>query len=399
MRAAQVDPAPGTCYFNADKPSLDASFILRYKSGAGGFDRLVEAGFPLTLDSPAAPGRKWTFSLIPAYLDSGSAPSLPYAGNFFKQVNGGPKQNEPVTSLWAVKPEVGFQQEGPVRYGFLLGTSFLGGPVAPLPTWTAGASGRNWLVNVHQLEVDASILSYVGQRDPYTDKKWGRVLRTGIDGEIRFEPRPAYWLSFAAGYDYLWGQNTWSNQAVFGNASFGKTMAWGPGDLSAGLFATAGHYRRNTGFFTYGHGGYFSPDFFFMTGPTVRYRTAPCSTYSLDARASAGYMYYRTQESPHYPLFDESLSALNGPARADAAGTYSGERASRPGLSGKIRAVKLFGNRWIGSAFLSFNNAASYNEWRAGVSLQYFFDSIANAGEFRHFLLREPEDRFQRHPR
>jgi hypothetical protein len=40
--------------------------------------------------------------------------------------------------------------------------------------------------------------------------------------------------------------------------------------------------------------------------------------------------------------------------------------------------VKLFGNHWL----------------RA--SLQYFFDSITNAGEFRHFLLREPEDRFQR---
>jgi thioredoxin-like negative regulator of GroEL len=399
VRAAQIDPEAGTCYFNADKPSIDASLFFRYKSGSDGFDKLIEADFPATFDYPASPGRKWTFSLIPTYLSSGSAPSLPYAGNFFKQVNGGPKQNDLITSLWAVKPEIAFRQEGPVRYGFLLGTSFIGGAVSPLPTFTAGASGRNWLVNVHQLQVDESILSYAGQRDPYTDKKWGRVLRAGVDGEVNFEPRPAYWLSFAGGYDYLWGQNVWSNQAVFGNASFGKTFPWGPGDLSAGLFATAKHFQHNTSFFTYGHGGYFSPDFFFMTGPTLRYITTPCATYSIDARASAGYMYYKTKDSPHYPLFDENLSALNGPARADATGSYSGDKVSRLGFSGKIRAVKLFGNRWIGSTFLSFNNAASYNEWRTGVSLQYFFDSIANAGEFRHFLLREPEDRFQRFTR
>jgi thioredoxin-like negative regulator of GroEL len=399
VRAAQTYPERGTCYYNADKPSIEGSFLLRYKSGSDGFDKLIEADFPVTFDYPMFYGKKWSFSLIPAYLDSGSAPSVPYAGSYYKYVNGGPKQNDLVTSLWAVKPEIGFQMEGPVRYGFLLGTSFIGGPVSPLPTFTAGASGKNWLINVHQLQVDESLLSYAGQKDPYTAKEWGRVLRTGIDGNISFEPWPFYWLIFSAGYDYLWGENVWSNQSVFGNASFGKILRWGPGDLSAGWFATVKHYQRNTNFFTYGHGGYFSPEIFFMTGPTLRYKTTPCATCSIDAQVSAGYMYYKTKDSPHYPLFDDNLSTLSGSAQGDATGTYSGENVSRLGLGGKVRGVKLFGNHWLGSAYLGFNNASSYNEWRMGISLQYFFDSITNAGEFRHFLLREPEDRFQRYTR
>jgi hypothetical protein len=244
--------------------------------------------------------------------------------------------------------------------------------------------------------VDESLLSYAGQKDPYSDRKWGRVLRTGIDGNISFEPWPSYWLVFSAGYDYLWGENVWSNQSIFGNASLGKNLRLGPGDLSAGWFVTLKHYRRNTNFFTYGHGGYFSPEIFFMTGPTLRYRTTPCATHSIDAQVSAGYMYYKTQDSPHYPLFDDNLSALSGSAQGDATGTYSGETVSRLGFSGKVRGVKLFGNHWLGSAYLGFNNASSYNEWRGGISLQYFFDSITNVGEFRHFLLREPEDRFQK---
>jgi thioredoxin-like negative regulator of GroEL len=399
VRAAQTYPERGTCYYNADKPSIEGSFLLRYKSGSDGFDKLIEADFPVTFEYPMFYGKKWSFSLIPAYLDSGSAPSVPYAGSYYKYVNGGPKQNDLVTSLWAVKPEIGFQMEGPVRYGFLLGTSFIGGPVSPLPTFTAGASGKNWLINVHQLQVDESLLSYAGQKDPYTAKEWGRVLRTGIDGNISFEPWPFYWLIFSAGYDYLWGENVWSNQSVFGNASFGKILRWGPGDLSAGWFATVKHYQRNTNFFTYGHGGYFSPEIFFMTGPTLRYKTTPCATCSIDAQVSAGYMYYKTKDSPHYPLFDDNLSTLSGSAQGDATGTYSGENVSRLGLGGKVRGVKLFGNHWLGSAYLGFNNASSYNEWRMGISLQYFFDSITNAGEFRHFLLREPEDRFQRYTR
>ena len=399
VRAAQTYPERGTCYYNADKPSIEGSLLFRYKSGSDGFDKLIEADFPVTFDYPLFYGKKWSFSLIPAYLDSGSAPSVPYAGSHYKYVNGGPKRNDLVTSLWAVKPEVGFQMEAPVRYGFLLGTSFIGGPVSPLPTFSVGASGKNWLINVHQLQVDESLLSYAGQKDPYTDKEWGRVLRTGIDGNISFEPWPYYWLVFSAGYDYLWGENVWSNQSIFGNASFGKTLRWGPGDLSAGWFATFKHYQRNTNFFTFGHGGYFSPEVFFITGPTLRYKTTPCATCSIDASASVGYMYYETKDSPHYPLFDEDLSALSGSSRADATGRYSGENVSRLGLSGKVRGVKLFGKHWLGSAYLGFNNASSYNEWRMGISLQYFFDSITNAGEFRHFLLREPEDRFQRFSR
>ena len=50
-------------------------------------------------------------------------------------------------------------------------------------------------------------------------------------------------------------------------------------------------------------------------------------------------------------------------------------------------------------SFLGFNNSSTYKEWRTGVSLPYCFDSIVNAGEFRHFLLRESEDRSQRYAR
>jgi len=388
-----------SCYYNADKPSLDFSLLYRSKSGTKGFDRLNELNLPITLDNPARWGKKWTFSLLPTYLNSGSAESNPRAGSYYRYLNGEPKRNDLVESLWLVKPELGFQQEGPILYGFLLGTSFIGGPVSPLPAFTAGLKGKNWLVQAHQLQVDESILSYAGQKDPYSDRKWGRVLRTGVEGEINFEPLPYTWLSLSAGYDYLWGEEVWSNHTLWGNASFGKTLNLYPGDLSLGWFATVKHFERNTSFFTFGHGGYFSPKIFFMSGPTVRFRTTPCATFSFDGSISGGYLYYRTEDSPHYPLFSDDLSRLNESAGNDARAKYTGEDASKLGVSGKVRIVKLLGRHWIGSAFVGFNNAADYNEWRAGVSLQYFFDSIGNGGEFRHFLLREPEDRFQRFSR
>ena len=393
IRAAQTDLEPcKPCYANAGKPSLDFSFFYRYKSGDDGFSKLTETSFPITLDLPVRYGKKWTFSLIPTYLNSGSAPSFPYGGSYYRFLNGDPKVQDWETSLRVWKPELGFESEGAIKYGFLLGSSFFNAPVNPLPTFIAGATGESWLLQVHQQQVDESILSYAGQQDPYRDQTWGRVLRAGIEGEIRFVPLPSYWVTFTGGYDYFYGQDVWSNQGVWGNGSFGKTIAFGPGDLSLGLFATAKHFQRNTNFFTFGHGGYFSPEIFFMTGPTARFQTPSCSTSSLDARLSFGYLYYQTRESPHYPLLGGGGSGLNPSAQTDAAGTYAGENRSKLGINGRLRGVKLLGDRWIGSGFVSFNNSSGYNEWRAGVSLQFFFDRICNVGEFRHFLKRHPFD-------
>ncbi len=64
MRAAQTYPERGTCYYNADKPSIEGSLLFRYKSGSDGFDKLIEADFPVTFDYPLFYGKKWSFSLI-----------------------------------------------------------------------------------------------------------------------------------------------------------------------------------------------------------------------------------------------------------------------------------------------------------------------------------------------
>lgn len=390
VTAAQIYGGQETCYYNADKASIALGANLRYHTGDEGLSQLLEISIPLTLDLPRPMGKNFTLALIPTHLRSGSASALPYAGTYYRYLNGGAKTHALETSLSLIRPEVGFQAEGPFRYGFLLGTTFWNAPISPLPTFSAGLAGKNWILRMDQRLVDESILSYAGLTDPYSGKTWGRVLRTGLEGEITFAPWPTYWLSFGAGYDYRWGKDVWSNQSLSGNVSLGRTFGLDPGNLSIGAFAKVSHFQRNTDFFTYGHGGYFSPRFFFMTGPTLRFQTHPCRTYGIDARISGGYLYFRTDGAPHYPLFDGNLVSLNAPARNDATGSYRGETQSKLGLDGRIRVKKLLAKRLIASAYGSIQSTSDHQEWQFGVGLEYFFDSVFNVEEFAHFLRRDP---------
>jgi tetratricopeptide (TPR) repeat protein len=390
VTAAQTDGRTDTCYYSADKPSIEIGGHLRHKTGDEGLSQLTEISLPIILDHPSRIGKNWSFSLIPTHLSSGSSPGFPYAGKYYRFLNGIPKSHDLETSLWLVRPELGFQKEGPVHYGFLLGTTFWNAPISPMPTLSAGISGKSWMIRLDQQSVDESILSYAGLTDPYGGEKWGRVLKTGLEGETTFIPDPPYWLHLAAGYHYLWGKAVWSNQSVFGTVSLGRTWRLWPGELSLGGFAHAKHFQRNTNFFTYGHGGYFSPEVFFMIGPTLRFKTHPCLTDGIDARVSAGYLYYTTQEAPHYPLFDDRLDSLNEAARNDATGSYRGETQSKLGLDGRIRVKKLFLNRIIGSAYGAINTTSGYSEWQFGITVEYFFESIFNGEEFKHFLRRDP---------
>ncbi len=256
-------------------------------------------------------------------------------------------------------------------------------PVSAIPVFSGTVAQDNWRLGIHQKQVDESILSFAGQKDPYSNNKWGRVVKTGITGEITFDLSDSYWLTVSGGYDYLWGKNVWSNNALSGTISAGRTFNIDKSDINLGLFLTAQHFTRNTGFFTFGHGGYFSPQQFLMAGPSARYTphhlcgagytVKSCCSYTLDIKASAGFIYYKTNESPHYPSLNESVSSLSLSAQNDIYATYKAEKVSKIGGSFEAQWKKSFKALGEGIAFIRGNLSTNYNEWLMGIAIRYFF--------------------------
>ncbi len=375
IKAAQTFKGSDSCYYNCDTPWAELFGYYRNRDGDSGFSRLTELAFPFRFHYPAVNGREWVAGVTSIFLDAGEVSAEPFAGKFYRSLNtSGAKDDSFEESVWVWTPEVLYNIEGPVKYEFRLGATPFGGAVDPMVTFSAQASRKDsWHVNVHQCSVDESILSYVGQQDPYGNQDWGRVLKTGIEGSKTFSLVPPYWISVNLGYDSYWGKNVEENRSIFGTASAGRSEPFRDGYLSYGLFFSAEHFEQNTDFFTFGHGGYFSPNVFYISGPFLQYKTGPCRDYWFDGQISLGYMHYETEDAPHYHKTRDDLSGMNQAAINEFNAEFEGESESDLGISLKFQGLRHINDRVAVGGAVSLDTTSEYTEWQALLTLRLYF--------------------------
>ena len=118
----------------------------------------------------------------------------------------------------------------------------------------------------------------------------------------------------------------------------------------------------NSDYFTYGHGGYFSPKFLLVTGPFVRFQTKTCSTYFYDISIGSGALYYKTKDSPHYPFSPE------------IGGKYRGREFFGLGYKMKFLLRKLITPHFEAKFDSQINKSANYTEYFIGINLNYFIE-------------------------
>lgn len=358
ITAAQTYSQSDTPYFNTDKPWFELNPYHKEKTGTSGKSRLTEDAFPFRFHYPLSEGRSLSFQLKPTFLDSDQAPSDPEMGSFYKNI---PQQNELITKLTAVIPQITYEKEGEISYTFQSGSTLLGGPVTPLPTFFIGAKGRKWKLNIHQAQKNNSILAYAGLKDPYGSETWGRVLKTGVEGSLNFSPFPSLWGSVKVGYDYYWGQNVWSNQAVETSAIIGKSIPFKYIDISLGYSLTGRLFEHNTGFYTFGHGGYWSPDIYYSHGPFIGFETKKYRSYWFRASFKPGFSYSESKSVPKYPLNPERTE-ING-----------GSKGSNIGFSYRVEGYKLLTPHWaLGGFYSSNSNMTGFSETNLGLTLKYY---------------------------
>ena len=265
---------------SSSNPTLVAGFGFREHTGTEGTSGLNEFGFPIEATfSPWYTGMA-RIDIVPLYIDAGT----PANGNL------GQFGANPLTyaSLGAVA--AGGQNASGVGisgsytlsdfYG-QLGTTPLGFPVTNLigdvaynPKFLDGTLGVR--IEGQRQAVTDSVLSYAGthanfSRSPMSsvapgalgnNSLWGGVVKTGGHVTVFYDDQSigAY---AGAGYSWLDGTNVASNSAV--DALVGayfrpwKTDNWA---LRVGVSLYYIGYDKNLDGFSYGQGGYFSPQDF-----------------------------------------------------------------------------------------------------------------------------------------
>ncbi len=167
------------------------------------------------------------------------------------------------------------------------------------------------------------------------------------------------WLSFKGGYNYIWGRHIWENHRYFGGVSIGKTYILESLKSSTGLYFSAEHFEHNSDYFTYGHGGYFSPKVLLGTGPFFHLQTKKCRTYFYDLSIGTGVLYYKTKDSPYYP-FSRKIE-----------GKYKGKDFLGFGYKIKFLLKKLISPHLEAGLNLEVNKSSHYREYFIGIRLNY----------------------------
>jgi len=373
-QAALADPEPAAPYAGQASGFAETGIALRTRTGDAGFSRLTEISHPTLALWPATDGSRFSLQVTPRFLDAGSAPSSPYMGSYYRLANDSAKRQAPIDNLWVVSPSLIWRREGATTYKAEVGATPLGGPVTPLPSFQVAAGSQNWRVSAFQRPVTDSLLSYVGQRDPYSGRTWGRVVSLGATGGGTWRPLADWFWDFNGGAAYYYGQEVAENWMVEAGTAAGRHLDFDWVRLDAGVYAQWRHFNKNLNHFTTGNGGYYSPQMLFSAGPFIRLRSPSLRPYGYDLEASIGHFADQNDSQAKYPLLTGSLARLSDTALSEALGRYGATSSEKISFRLAAKVETLLTPYLSLGAAVGVSNSADYTELTSLLQVRVSFE-------------------------
>ncbi len=175
------------------------------------------------------------------------------------------------------------------------------------------------------------------------------------------------------------GRNVETNASVLGGAgAFGRTALAPNHGLTYGLNLTVFGFDDNRRFYTFGHGGYFSPQIF--TAVTVPVQWAGISgALSWNLSAAVGVQSFREDGAAYYPGFDglqtelERVAALN--PQLELSTGYASQRSTGLGYTAKALSEYRVAPRLTVGGLFSIDNARNFRELQAHGYLRWYFSA------------------------
>ncbi|MBA0036593.1 BCSC C-terminal domain-containing protein [Pantoea sp. BIGb0393] len=222
--------------------------------------------------------------------------------------------------------------------------------------------------------VTDSLLSYVGAKDSFTGQSWGRVTKNGGNALLSYDNGDAGFYAGAGAYSYL-GENVASNKSVQANAgAYIRPLHSDDRELKAGMSVSWMDFSKNLSYFSYGQGGYFSPQNYASVSLPVDF-TRKYDDLSMKIGGSVGYQSYSQDKSAYFPNNPEWQAFMNEMVTDGFAkeAYYSG--GSKNGIGYNIHAgadYKINKDVTVGGQ-LGYDTFGDYNESTANLYFRYLF--------------------------
>ncbi|GGX00415.1 hypothetical protein GCM10007242_01510 [Pigmentiphaga litoralis] len=366
-------------------PTISVGVVGRSRQGEAGLSQLSDVQAPIEYRMPAGDG-KIALRVTPVTLDAGNVSSNYNTNSRF---GGGPAAA--LASAAGGSSSIGSQNQSGLGLGVAyesarlqadLGTTPLGfrytdinggvkvkGPITNEVSYTADLSRR---------AVTDSVLSFAGARDDRTGQTWGGVSATGGRLEVGWDDG-VYGVYGYGAFHAVTGNNVVSNSRLEGGGGLYWRLARTAGsDLTTGVNITGLGYDKNLRYFTYGHGGYFSPQEFLSVSVPVSW-SQRAGKLSYQVKGSLGIQSFKEDAADYYPGDASQQSAAQQAANDAAAfglssntsATYAGQ--SKTGLGYNLAAAmeyQLSPQLFLGGN-LAMNNASDYRQLMGGLYLRY----------------------------
>ncbi len=352
-------------------PWLGGTGIVNHRSGTAGFDSLTALQAPFEVSAPLSTGGRLTIVSNPVFLDSGAVTKSPLLPGGIAEQLGTAPANAVLNQQNAagVGGEVQFATDNFAAAAGYSPWGFLVSNVIGRVYWKPG-NGPLTFTGTRD-SVKDSQLSYAGLRDPgsigpgYSGNVWGGVVSTG--GEVQFgksDPNSGFYIS--AGGQHLNGVHVESNNRIDGDAGayFRVKEVPDQGNLTVGVNFFGMHYSTNENFFTYGHGGYFSPQAYYLANVPFSFEGRYGLNVHYAATAAFGLEAFQQDSVPYFPL-DNALEVANRNASYSAESVVSGNYDFKGELSYHMS------DHWYAGGFLSLNNTRNYNSQTVGFFVRF----------------------------
>lgn len=289
-----------------DGPWVGLSLLgVRKRSGDSGLSQLRISQNPSLEGLFAQDNNVFRWRLTRLDLDSGLLPNNAQFGSY--NANSA-YLARPTTQISGWEPTIRWRNEGSsITKQITAGTTMLSAPVSPTPIGEVLIESigekRNWSTAVYRASVRDSLLSTTGAVDPYSNIAWGRVVRNGVALQYSQTLTSTWRANAAIRAEQLSGEH------VANNTHTGFTLGLsydlkraGFTYLSVGPGITYDQYQRNLSHFTWGHGGYFSPQQFTNVFVSTQFLTTEGERFIARGQFGMGWQIIKEASSPCFPL-------------------------------------------------------------------------------------------------
>jgi tetratricopeptide (TPR) repeat protein len=220
--------------------------------------------------------------------------------------------------------------------------------------------GGPFTVQFNRSAITDTLLSYSGTQDVPTGLVWGGVMATGAQATGNWGGgNSGIYAQF--GYDWLTGHNVANNNRISGTAgTYWKVLERPQGRLTVGMNLTGMHYDQNLRYFTFGQGGYFSPQSYFLFNAPIRW-VGRWERMEYSIAGSLGMQFFSEDQTPYFPLLP---STLTNPS-------YAGQSKTGANYNLEFKMGYRMAPNWYIGAFVNANNTADYSSQNVGFSVRY----------------------------